>query len=152
MIYIFLNFFDIHMQYSLSTSFYIVGNVQRCFQSIYWKILLIRGPMSCLVTKLSLTLCDPMDCSPSSSSVHGIFQARIMERVAISFSRGSFWPRDQTQVSCISALAGIFFTIEPPGKPVSGPVQFKPITFKDHFKFNILAKCCVSIHRCAHSG
>ena len=35
-----------------------------------------------------LTLCDPMDCSPSGSSVHGVFQARILEQVAISFSRG----------------------------------------------------------------
>ena len=42
-----------------------------------------------LVAKLCLTLCDPMDCSPSGSSVHGILQARILEWVAISFSRGS---------------------------------------------------------------
>ena len=42
------------------------------------------------------------------SSVHGIFQARILEWVAIPFSKGPFWPRDQTQVSCI---AGRFFTI-----------------------------------------
>ena len=45
------------------------------------------------------TLCDPMDCSLQCSSVHGIFQARVLEWVAISFSRGSSWPRDQTQVS-----------------------------------------------------
>ena len=45
--------------------------------------------------------CDPMDCSLPGSSVHGIFQARILERVAISFSRGSSRPRDQTQVSCM---------------------------------------------------
>ena len=50
---------------------------------------------------------DPMDCSPSGSSIHGIFQARILEGVAISFSRGFFWPMDHTQVSCI---VGIFFT------------------------------------------
>ena len=42
-----------------------------------------------------------MDCSPPDSSVHGISQARILEWVAISFSRGSSWPRDQTWVSCI---------------------------------------------------
>ena len=47
-------------------------------------------------------LCDPMDCSPLGSSVHGILQARILEWVAISFSRGSSRPRDQTQVSCIA--------------------------------------------------
>ena len=53
------------------------------------------------------TLCNPQDCSPSGSSVHGILQARILEWVAILFSMGSSWPRDQTQVSCI---AGRFFT------------------------------------------
>ena len=54
------------------------------------------------------TLCDPMDCSLSGSSVYGILQARILEWVAISFSRGSSQPRDQTQVSHI---AGKCFTI-----------------------------------------
>ena len=49
-----------------------------------------------------LTLYDPMDCSPPGSSVHGILQARILEWVAISSSRGSFWPRDWTHVSCVS--------------------------------------------------
>ena len=47
------------------------------------------------------TLCDPMDCSPPGSSVHGILQARILEWVAIPFSKGSSWPRDRTRVSCI---------------------------------------------------
>ena len=56
----------------------------------------------CEVTQLCLTLCDPVDCSPPGSSVHGILQARILEWVAISFSRGSSRPRDQTCVFCIS--------------------------------------------------
>ena len=43
----------------------------------------------CSVTQLCLTLCDPVDCSPPASSVHGILQARILEWVAISSSRGS---------------------------------------------------------------
>ena len=47
------------------------------------------------------TLCDPMDCSLPDSSIHGIFQARVLEWGAISFSRGPFWPRDQTWVSQI---------------------------------------------------
>ena len=47
------------------------------------------------------TLCDPMDCSLLGSSVHGIFQVRILEWVAISCSRRSSWPRDWTRVSCI---------------------------------------------------
>ena len=64
-------------------------------------------------------LCDPMDCSPPGSSVYGIFQARILEWVAISFCRGSSQPRDQTRISVSPALAGGFFTIVPPGKPVT---------------------------------
>ena len=48
------------------------------------------------------TLCYPMDCSPPGSSVHGVFQARILEWVAISFSRGSSQPRNRTQVSRIA--------------------------------------------------
>jgi len=54
-----------------------------------------------------LTPCNPMDCSPPGSSVHGIFQARILGWFAISFSRGSSFSRDQTQVS---STAGRSFT------------------------------------------
>ena len=53
----------------------------------------------CLITVLCLTLCDPMDCSPPGSSVHGMSQARILEWVAISSSRGSSQPMDQTRIS-----------------------------------------------------
>ena len=56
-----------------------------------------------------------MDCSLPCSSVHGISQERILDRVAISFSTGSSQPRDQTFLFCI---AGRFFTTEPPGKPL----------------------------------
>ena len=67
------------------------------------------------VTQLCPSLCDPLDCSLPGFSVHGIFQTRILEWVAISFSRRSSWPRDWTHLSCI---AGRLFTIEPPGKPL----------------------------------
>ena len=60
-----------------------------------------------LVAQSYPTLCDPMDCSPPGSYVHGIFQARILEWVAISFSKGSSKTRDRTQVFC---TAGRFFT------------------------------------------
>ena len=60
-----------------------------------------------LVAQLCPTLCDPMDCSPPGSSVHGILQARILEWVAISSSRESSQPRDWIWVSCI---ADGFFT------------------------------------------
>ena len=61
---------------------------------------------ACMHAKLlqsCLTLCNFMDCSPPDSSVHGILQPRILEGVAILFSRGSSWPRDQTCISCLLA-------------------------------------------------
>ena len=61
-----------------------------------------------LVTESCPTLCNPMDCRPPGSSVYRILQARILEWVVISFSRGSSWSRDRTQVSCV---AGRFFTV-----------------------------------------
>ena len=75
-------------------------------------------PSFCVVAVPSLScvqfFCDLMECSPLGSSVHGISQVRILVWVAISCSRGSSQPRDQTQVSCI---AGGFFAAEPAGKP-----------------------------------
>ena len=59
----------------------------------------------------------PMDFSPPGPSVHGIFQARMLECVAMAFSRGSSQPRNQTHISCGYCTAGRFFTSEPPGKP-----------------------------------
>ena len=60
------------------------------------------------VAQLCPTLCDPMDCSLRGSSIHGIFQERVQEWVAISFPRVSSQPRDQTQVS---RVAGRRFTV-----------------------------------------
>ena len=67
-----------------------------------------KKKMEVLVTQLCLTFCDPKDYNLPGSSVHGILQARILEWVAITFSRGSSQPRHRTQVSHI---AGRFFTI-----------------------------------------
>ena len=65
---------------------------------------------ACVHTQLCPTLCDPRDCSPLGSSVHGISQARMLEWVAIPFSRGSSWPSDRTQVS---RAAGSFLYCRP---------------------------------------
>ena len=61
-----------------------------------------------LIAQLCPTLSDPMDCGPPGSSVHEILQASILEWVAIPYSKGSSWPRDQTWVSLI---AGRFLTL-----------------------------------------
>ena len=60
--------------------------------------IIILNEVKVLVAQSCLTLCDPIVCRPPGSSVHGIFQARILEWVAIPFSRGSSWPRGRTQV------------------------------------------------------
>ena len=73
------------------------------FSFIFYMMLI---SVLCLVTQSCLTLCDPIDCSPQAPLSMGILQTRILQWVAISFSRGSSQPSDQTQVSLI---AGRFF-------------------------------------------
>ena len=81
------------------------------FASVCW-LLLDISPLylhcCCSVAQSCPTFCDPMDCSPPGSSVYGIFQARILEWAAISFSQRSFWTRDWTRVS---RIVGRHFTI-----------------------------------------
>ena len=73
-----------------------------CFLHICWSSQWTCSPdFVCSVAQSCLTLCSPADYSPPGSSVHGIFQARIPEWVAISFSKGSSQPRDLTHTSCI---------------------------------------------------
>ena len=67
-----------------------------------------------LVAQLSVTLCNPMDCSLRGSFVHGILQARTVGWVVIPFSRGSSQPRDQTRSPALQADS---LPSEPPGKP-----------------------------------
>ena len=81
-----------------------LGKMQAATRNVNWyshSSKLYTACCCCLVIKSCLTLCYPTDWSLLGSSVHGIFQARILEWVAISFSRGSSWPRDQTHISCI---------------------------------------------------
>ena len=73
------------------------------------------------------TLCDLMDCSLPGSSVHGIFQARILEWVAISFSRRSSWPRDWTRVS---RIAGRRFTMWATREVVIGKLNIQKFSIQ----------------------
>ena len=82
----------------------------------------VLWPLLSFLLQQCPTLCDSVDCSPPSSSVHGILQARILEWVAMTSSRGSSWPRDQTCASYISCLGRqVLYTtweeLAPPGKP-----------------------------------
>ena len=72
------------------------------------------------LTVVKLILCDLMDCSPPGSPVHGILQARILDRVAMTFSRGSSCPRDRTQFPALQADS---LLSEPPGEPIINYVK-----------------------------
>ena len=80
-------------------------------------ILQLMSFSKAVVTKLCLTLTAPWTVVQPGSSLHGTSQARILEWITISFSRGSSPPRDQTHISCVSCIAGRFLTTELPGKP-----------------------------------
>ena len=85
---------------------------------------------ACSVTQLCLILCDPMDCSPPGSPVHGILQVRIMEWVTISSFRESSWLRDQTGISCISCI-GRWITL--PLSPLGSPFAFFTRYLLNHY-------------------
>ena len=68
---------------------------------LIWNLESVWFPVVCCLVASVLSFCDPVDCSPPGSSVLEIFQARILEWVVISSSRGSSQPRDRTCISCI---------------------------------------------------
>ena len=84
--------------------------------------------------------CDPMDCSPPGSSVHGILQARILEWAAISSSRGSPPPRDQTCISFFSCIASRFLTSQSLGKP-----RFSVVIYFIHGGLGLVTKSCPTL-------
>ena len=87
--------------------------------------------------KSCLTICDPMDCSPPGSSVHGIFQARLLEWVAISSSRRSSQPREWTCISWVSCITGKFFSTESPRKPCINKTSLEILLFyKERIRTN----------------
>ena len=73
----------------------------------------VLWPLLSFLLQQCPTLCDSVDCSPPSSSVHGILQARILEWVAMLSSRGSSQPRDWNCISYVSCIGKWFFTTRP---------------------------------------
>ena len=75
--------------------------------------------------------CNPMDCSLPGSSVHGILQVRILEWVAISFSRGSSQPRDQTCFSCVSCIGRqVLYQPSYQGSPIYIEWSLNPVSIR----------------------
>ena len=93
---------------------------------------LVHAYVHAKLLKLRLTLCDAMDCSPPGCSVRGISQARIMEWVAISFSRGSSRPRDKTQVSCTAQILYHLSLLKPAYGSVEGQQMSHCVTGYTH--------------------
>ena len=99
--------------YPKVSQFHKLSQSQHCRRLEPNNSFLWRGLLSCALCLraksllMCLTLCDPMDLP--GSSVHGIFRARILERVAISYSRGFSQPRDQTHISYISCIGRQIF-------------------------------------------
>ena len=107
--FIVLNFFQMLLQiifYFLLIFHTLIFDCLISFLSLHKepKFSFFKNKEMCVCVQSYLTLCDPVNCSLPGSSVHGILQARMLERVAISFSRGSSWPRDWTCVSWISCI------------------------------------------------
>ena len=96
-----------------------------------------------------LTLCDPMDCSPSESSVHGISQARRLEWVAISFSRGSPDPRIEPGSP---GLAGGFFTTELPELSVCKIIDHQNIFCTSRYIKFCISQVIVTVFWLANNG
>ena len=109
-------------------------DVEKAFNKIQhtyrWPISTWKDAQHCYYNYNSVRLCDPMHCSLPGSSVHGNFQAIVLEWIAISFSRGSSQPRDQTRVSCIVDRSfTVWATREIQGRPVDGSVDGNKIDF-----------------------
>ena len=104
---------------------------------------LFKGLQSTLHTHTEVaqscpTLCDPMDCSPPGSSVHGIFQAWVLEWVAVSFSRRFSWPRDRTWVShIVGRRFTIWATREVHQKHRRVVVSFKRMSVEIFYRWNL---------------
>ena len=94
---------------------------------------MVQGAVLWWLSRVRL-FCNLTDCSLPGSSAHGILQARILEQVAISFSRGSSQCRDQTHISCVSCT----FAAEPTGKPMRKHQRLPANNYSFHFQSSFL--------------
>ena len=103
---------------------------------------LLTEAHACLVAPLCLTLCDPMNCSLPGSSVHAILQARILERVAISFFRGSSRTEDWTSVSYISCTGRqVLYYLSHQGSPTEASWGRQRLALRSFGHYAIICLC-----------
>ena len=97
-----------------------------CLSLFFLNLLIIKVCMCAKLLQLCLTLCDAMDWSPPRSSVHGILQARILERVAMPSTRGSSRPRDRAHISYVSCIGRwVLLPLISPRKPYWSLVELE---------------------------
>ena len=116
--------------------------MRRSWQSSPWYLI---AAAAAKLLQSCPTLCHPIDGSPPGSSVHGILQSRILDWVAISFSRGTSQPRDWTLVSC---LTGRFFTIWATGKCNFCQVRVLSFYVGKTVTFSLALALCVCVCVC----
>ena len=105
-----------------------------------WPVSCGPGRQECSVTLSCPTFCGPMDCSPPGSPVHGTFQSRILEQIAVSYSRGSSWPRDWTCLLHLLHWQVDSLPLAPPRKPrkerLGSSIPAKLLAFIDEHRLN----------------
>ena len=110
--------------------------------------------LACSVSQSCSTLCNPVDCSPPGSSVHGVLQSRVLEFVIISSSRDPPNPEIKSKSPGIRTWAGRLFTPDPPGRPsffflrAKKLWHFEPISiYIAHVNIPLLIKFCLNAHK-----
>ena len=104
-----------------------ICEVEWCWRYYLWKLVRYSNSSSCIFSRVWL-FCHPVNFNLAGFSVHGTFQARILEWVAISFYRDEpFWPRDPTRVSWVSCSGRGFFTTKDREKPAKAVLREKYI-------------------------
>ena len=113
--FLYLIFYLVNFIIIFSCDFFIVT----CITMVFLNVCVCVCVCVCARSQSYLTLCNRMDYSPPSSSVHGIFQARILQYIASSFFRGSSRPRDQTHLSCAFCVGRwVLCQLRQLGKPI----------------------------------
>ena len=96
---------DVFLFYKVTLKKEWQGDVIRInLAELYLWLNIILSTVLCLDAQSCPCLCGPVDCSLPGSSAHGILQARILEWGALSYSRGSSWPRDRVCISCVFCI------------------------------------------------
>ena len=133
--------------YMSSLPWYLKLQMHVCTNALHPHPNNIHVHLKMLVIQSCPTLCDPKDCSLSGSFVHGILQARLLERIAIPFSRGSSWRGIKPGSSALQADS---LLSEPPGKPNMHLGHLSSLLFISHFHPHVQSHFGIFFFNCIH--